>query len=234
LNKVAVIVAATAAATVLGAIVYSNNNQPAVVRYDKNASSTEFMLPQFVPAPGFNAEQVREIQKDVCGGIGRGNWVPQEVFFAYLEPRDAVFRIPCGLGSSGNFFRTFYFSGLAPTIIDEYHPNAQSLFYISSEKQAVEYIMYFSIVLAGEMDNKQFVLTEEQYDRSAVQCNSNDTSVPKKLTVSESDDDKVVDLNFIDRVSGLFEHREYLVTRDGDIMLLGKKTLGSCDLPILG
>ena len=234
MNKVGAIAAATAAAIVLGVMVYLSNNQPEVARYDKNANSTGFMLPQFVIAPGFSAEQVRDIQKEVCGGIGREDWVPQEVFFAYLEPRDAVFRIPCGLGPSGHFFRTFYISGIVPTIIDEYHPSAQSLFDVASKEQAAEYVMYFSVVLAGEMGNKQFVLAEDQYDRWAGQCNATDTSVAKKLTVDASGEDHVVDLNFVDRVSGSFEHRRYLVTRDGVITLLDKQPLGDCSFAILG
>jgi hypothetical protein len=232
LKKVAAIVAATAVAMVLGVMAYQSNNKLEVTQYDKKANSTDFMLPQFVTAPGFSIEQVRGIQKEVCGGIGREDWVPQEVFFAYLEPREAVFRIPCGIGPAGHFFRTFYISGSVPTIIDEYHPNAQSLFDVASKEQAAEYVMYFSVVLAGEMGNKQFVLTEDQYDKWAGQCNANDTSVAKKLTVTVSGENHVVDLNFVDRTSGSFEHRQYLVTRDGGITLLDKKSLGNCGFAI--
>lgn len=229
MNRVTAIVAATAAVVVLGAALYQINSPPETER--KSTNSTGFVLPEIVPAPGFAAEQVREIQKGVCGGIGKDDWLPQEVVFAYLEPREAVFRIPCGIGPAGHFFRTFYFSGMGPMIIDEYHPNAQLLFEVDSKEQAAEYVMYFSVVLAGEMDNKQFVLTEDQFDRWAEQCNS-DTSVGKELTVAKAGEDHIVDLNFVDKVSGSFEHRQYMVTRDGAITLLGEKPLGSCGLGI--
>lgn len=85
------------------------------------------------------------------------------------------------MGLAGHFFRTFYISETVPTIIDGYHPNAQSLFYVASKEQAADYVMYFSVVLAGEMGNKQFVLTEDQYDKWAGQCDSNDTSVAKTV-----------------------------------------------------
>jgi hypothetical protein len=229
LNKAATIIAA---AIVLRILVNSSNNQPEVAEYNKSANSTDFMLPRFVLMSGLSAELVRDIRKEVCGGIGQEDWVPQEVFFAYLEPRDAMFRIPCGQGQSGHFFRTFYISGSVPTIIDEYHPNAQLLFDVASKEQAAEYVIYFSVVLAGEMSNKQFVITEDQYDEWAEQCNANDTSVAKRLTITESREDYIVDLNFIDRVSGSFEHRQYRVTRDGAITLLDEKSLGYCGIVI--
>jgi len=227
LNKVVAIVVAAGAAIVLaGAMIYQNNARIEIAKTANN--STDFRLPEFVPASGFSADEIMEIQKEVCGGIGREDWVPQEVIFAYLEPKEAVFRIPCGIGPSGHFFRTFYISGAEPKIIDEYHPNAQSVFDISSKEQAAEYVMYFSVVLAGEMGNKQVVLTEDQYDSWAAQCDTNNTSVAKKLIVTASGEDKVVELNFIDKVSGSFEHRQYLVTNEGTITLLEKELLGHC------
>ncbi len=224
----AIVVAAAAAIILASVIIYQNNGQLEVAKTANN--STDFKLPEFVTAPGFSADEIRDIQKEVCGGIGREDWVPQEVIFAYLEPREAVFRIPCGIGPAGHLFRTFYISGATPTIIDEYHPNSQSLFDVASKEQAAEYVMYFSVVFAGKMDNKQFVLTEDQYYRWAAQCDANNTSVAKKLMVTASGEDHVVELNFVDKVNSSFEHRQYLVSRDGTITLLEKESLGHCDL----
>ena len=55
-------------------------------------------------------------------------------------------------------------------IIDEYTPNAQSLIDIVWPEQTAEYVMYFDMVLAGEQRNKQFVITEQEYDKWAEQC----------------------------------------------------------------
>ncbi len=153
--------------------------------------------------------------------------------FAYLEPKETVYRIPCGQGPPGYFYRSFYFSGAGSTIIDEYHPNAQSLFDIASPTQAAEYVMYFDIVLSGEQGNKQFVITKDQYDRWAEQCikeeDNNKTSAVKELTVTSLGDSYDVQLNF---VSGSFEYRHYVVNRNGTIERLAEEALGHCGFAI--
>jgi hypothetical protein len=233
LNKIVVIAAAAAAAAVVAGLFFASRGQPEVAFHDENNTRNDFRLTEFLPVQGFTAEQVRDIGRQVCGGVGREDWLPQEVAFAYLEPGETVYRIPCGHGPPGYFYRSFYFSAAGPAIIDEYHPNEQSLFEIASPNQAAEYVMYFDIVLAGEQGNKQFVLTEEQYDRWAEQCiKDNNTSAVKELTVTHSGDDHTAELNFVDNVSGSFEYRKYLVGREGAIELLAEKSLGDCGFAI--
>jgi hypothetical protein len=229
-----IIAASAAAITTVTVLAFYTSMDPLEVAFQYNdTASRDFRLPEFIPAQGFAAEQVRDIEKQVCGGVGREDWVPQEVAFAYLEPKETVYRIPCGQGPSGHFYRSFYFSGAGPEIIDEYHPNAQSLFDIVSPEQAAEYVMYFDIVLSGEEGNKQFVVTEDQYDRWAEQCiKDNSTSAVKELTATSSGEGYVVELNFVDNVSGSFEYRQYLVTRNGTIELLAEKSLGRCGFAI--
>jgi hypothetical protein len=242
LNKIAIIAAAAAVAaaavTITGLAIYyyaSRGQSETAFQYnDTTIASEDFGLPKFIPVQGFTAEEIREIERWVCGGVGRDGWVPNKVVFAYLHPKETVYRIPCGQGPSGYFYRSFYFSGAGPAIIDEYHPNAQALFDIVSPKQAAEYVMYFDIVLSGEQDNKQFVITEDQYSRWVGQCikdnnDNNHTSFEaKKLTVTSLDEDYDVQLNFVDNVSGSFEYRHYMVNRDGTVDLLAEESLGHC------
>lgn len=232
MNKVLIIAAATAAAAIIAGLAIYAGRQTLEVELQYN-DTKDFRLPEFIPAQGFTAEQVRDIERLICGGVGRENWLPQKVAFAYLEPRETMYRIPCGQGPPGYFYRSFYFSGAAPAIIDEYHPNAQSLFDINSPRQAAEYVIFFDVVLSGELGNKQFVITEDQYDRWAEQCvKDNNTSAVKELTMTNSGENYAVLLNYVDNVSGSFEYRQYLVSRNGTIELLTEKSLGHCDFAI--
>ncbi len=224
---------AAAAVTIAGLAIYMSRGPLEVAFQYNNTASGDFRLPEFIPVEGFTAEQIRDIERQVCGGVGREDWGPQEVVFAYLEPKEKVYRIPCGQGPPGYFYRSFYFSGAGPAIIDEYRPNAQSLFDIVSPEQAAEYVMYFDIVLSGEQGNKEFVITGDQYDRWAEQCiRDNSTYVVKELTVTSSGKDYMVQLNFVDDVDGSFEYRQYLVDRNGTIELLAEESLGHCGFAI--
>ena len=150
MNKKVIITISTAAALTITSLAFYASRNPLEVTYQPNGTgSSDFGLPRFIPVKGFTGEQVRAIEKQVCGGVGREDWAPLQVVFAYLDPKETVYRIPCGIGPAGNFYRTFYFFEAGPAIIDEYHPNAQSLFDIISPKQAAEYVMYFDIILSS-------------------------------------------------------------------------------------
>ncbi len=251
------VASAVTAIAVIGAgiIVYQSSSHPKSISFNNNENTIttttvftpkNFALPSFAKASDFGAEEVSSIQKEVCGGIGKKEWVPQETVFAYLEPRETLFRIPCGQGPAGYVFRSFFITSAGPEIIDEYHPNSQSLFDIISPQQAAEYVMYFDIVRAGEIGNKQFVITADQYDKLSKQCihNNNNAATAANFNASSSSsstvkalivisplgsNDHIVELNFVNNGDGSFEYRQYRVTQNGTITLLTQRIIGNCN-----
>jgi hypothetical protein len=142
-----VIVASTAAAMALGVVLNSRNYCPSVAKHYRS-QSYGFNVTQFVHLSGFSAELVGHMQKDLCDGIGRGL---SAAGGSLCVPGAKESRVPEPLQPETvrPLFPAFYISDTVPITIDEYHPVAQSLLEVASIEKSAEYVIYFSIVLAG-------------------------------------------------------------------------------------
>lgn len=69
MNKKVIIAEATAAAASVAGLAIYISRDPLEVAFQYNTTK-DFRLPEFVPAQGFAAEQVRDIERQVCGGVG--------------------------------------------------------------------------------------------------------------------------------------------------------------------
>jgi hypothetical protein len=208
-----------------------------------NATLDEFSLPTFIPTSIYAPEQVKVIQETVCGDPWMfDEIVPEQISFAYLQPKEPIYRIACSIQPAGLYFQHFY---LLEDNTATRLGNAErlQLFSIDSSEKAMDYVVYFGLVRNGETGLVELVDNEDEYLKWAEQCmgtekqqeNNTITESPVRIPLVASFDGNqsyVVQANFVDMASGLLQYVKFVVTNEGMLELVQNRSLGHCGFAI--
>lgn len=190
-----------------------------------------YPLPTAKTLTDYMKTEAAKIQSKVCGedvfdisslddtDPNLVRWLPQELTFSYLEPKDTVFRQGCSINEYAIQYKHFIMqnqyenSAIRKNLPVPVSDTNQLFRSITSEQQALEYVAYFSIS-QNEKGIRFIIPSEQQFESATTGCQIEKNPSSRDITVTEKAEDYVVEINIFDRSTGGIYHQDWLVPKD--------------------
>jgi hypothetical protein len=208
----------------------------------------DYPLPTVEVLRNYTKSDAKEIQEEVCidtaelfdtdslaeNDANASRWLPQQLTFDHLVPKQTVYRIGCSIDSYGIYYAHFIMHNnfIMHDSLPAFLQSNKLLFPpIASEEQALEYVAYFGLAHEGR-DTRIIIPSEEEFASATLGCNIERNPSSKVIRVTEKSGFFVTELNVYDWAMGGIFHNDWIVpiSPDGSVYPTNAFKIGQCYL----
>lgn len=209
-------------------------------QYVKVTIFDDYPVPTAETLTNYTKKEAAELQGQVCGEEANVfdivslndtdrdtvSWLPQELTFESLEPRQTIFRQGCSISDHEVQYVHFIMRNTTPTQV---YNHIQLFQTITSAEQALEYLAYFSVAHMSK-DTRSIIASEQQFESATAGCDIERNPPIKDIRITEEVGYYHVELNVYDSNSGEIYHHDWQVPTfpSSDAYALGGFKIGQC------
>jgi hypothetical protein len=209
----------------------------------------DYPLPSVEILRNYTRAQAREIQSKVCidtpelfdieslpqNDPNATKWLPQQLTFGHLAPKQTLYRIGCSMDGNGIQYSHYVvrnnilMRSNEPIFVDSF----KLLFpTFSTAEQALEYVAYFWVA-HEERGIRIIIPSESQFDSATSGCVMEQIPGSKAIKVTKKAEFYRVELNLYAWESGSIYHLDWTVPHSpqGAVYPEGGFKVAQCDLP---